>query len=137
MIAKLRHEIPQEDLKPRFKVNLDYFEHRDKIDYYGIRNFLDIHSYIIATGLDVYSVCVKLGLSQEEIDIVELIYAKEFYAQGNMNMGDLFLNFVEKSKNKTAKVIKIMEEIEKNKRFYQNRLDDNVFDLVLTLKPKK
>ena len=33
--------------------------------------------------------------------------------------------------------IKIMEEIEKNKRFYQNRLDDNVFDLVLTLKPKK
>lgn len=73
----------------------------------------------------------------EETDIVKLLYAREYYTQGDDDKGDLFLTSVERSKNKTNKTRKIIEEIRKNKRFYKNRQEDTSTELVLSLVPKK
>lgn len=137
ILSRLKGDITKEDSKPYFKMFQEDFDYSDVNDYYGIDNFVEINSYINESGLDVDTACEQLGLSLEEIDIIKLIYAREFYTQGYYDKGDIFLKAVERSKNKTQKTKKIFEEIRKNKRFYQNRKNDNNTKLVLTLLPKK
>ncbi len=121
MILKLCENLPQRDLKSRFKMSQE--------------NFNEINDYILETGMDVQTACEQMGMSQESIDIVKLIYAREFYIQENFEKGDLFLVSVERSKSKTKAVIKLLEEIRKNKRFYKNRKVENSVTLMLTFRP--
>lgn len=137
LIAKLKKDIPKEDMKPYFKMTQKDFDYSDVNDYYGVDNFVEINSFIIESGLDVETACEKLGLSLEKIDIIKLIYAREFYTQGNYDRGDMFLKSFEKSKNKTNNTKKIFEDVRKNKRFYQNRKSGSNIELVFTLSPKK
>lgn len=122
--------------KPHFKMTEQDFDYNDINNYYGL-DFSEINSYIVESGLDVESACEQLGLTTEETYIVELIYAREFYRQGDFYKGDLFFKYVEMSKNKTKETRKILEEIRKNKLFYQNRQGDNPTELALSLVPKK
>ena len=137
LIAKLKGDILEEDRKPCFKMTQKDFDYSDVGDYYGVNNFPEINSFIIESGLDVETACSQLGLSLEEVDIIKLIYAREFYTQGSYNKGDAFLKSVEKSKNKTENTKKIFEEVRKNKRFYQNRKSGSNTEVVLTLSLKK
>ncbi len=137
LIAKLKGDIPKEDQKPRFIMTQKDFDYSDIEDYYGIDNFVEINDYINESGLDVETACEQLGLTLEEIDIIKLIYAKEFYIQGNYTIGDTFLKSVERSKNKTATTKEIFEEIRRSKKFYQNRKKSSSINLSLTLLPKK
>lgn len=138
LIAKLKGDnIPKEDKKPRFKMTQKDFDYSDVNGYYGIENFSEINSYITESGLDVESACEQMGFTPEKTEIVKLIYAREFYMQGNYDKGDLFLKSVERSENKTKETKRIFEEIRKNKRFYQNRQGDNPTELVLSLVPKR
>lgn len=113
------------------------FDYEDVNDFYGIYNFKEINDYINETGVNVEAACEEFGLTKEQTLLVQLIYAREFYFQGNIVKGDLFLKAVEKSKEKTPLVKKIFEEIAQNKKFYQGRERDYTIDLKLTLVPKK
>ena len=136
LIDKLRGIIPEEDKKTMFKMEIKEFDN-DIEDYYGIESFDEMSSYIQESGLDVESACQNLNMTAEQIDIIRLIYAREFYSQGNYEKGDQFVNSVEKSKNKTKYTLKILEEIRKNKKFYINRTNKNQKQLALTLQPRK
>ena len=136
MIDRLKGNISSEEEKPQFKMTIKDFDYSDVSDCYGIDNFTEINSYIIESGLDVESACKQLGLVPEKIDIVNLIYAKCFYTQGNYHKGDLFLKSVETSQNKTKETKRIFEEIRKNKKFYQNRQEKTPINPVLTLRPR-
>jgi len=136
LIAGLNGLIDKEDKKPCIKMKTYDFTN-DIQNYYGIENFDEITSYILECGLDVESACKNLGMTEEQTDIVRLIYAREFYSQGDYYKGDQFLNSVEKNKNKTKFVLKLFEEIRRNKRFYFNRNSKKSQKLVLTLQPKK
>lgn len=118
-------------------MNLSDFNDMDANDFYGIENFDTINSIVAETKLDVESVCKKLNMTSEQIDLVKLIYAREFYILGEYHRGDIFLNSVDKSKNKTKRVIKLCSEIRKNKSFYKNRKLDFPRQLVLTAIPRK
>jgi hypothetical protein len=137
LISRLRGDISQEDVKPRFRMNQEDFDYGSINNFYGIENFDEINAYIIDSGLDVESACQQINMTSEQIDIIRLIYAREFYAKWNFEKGDLFLNSVEKSKNKTKETKKLFEEIRRNKRFYQNRQVEETRQLVLSLMPKK
>lgn len=137
LLANLKGDIPLENRKPYFRMTQKDFNYSDVDNYYGVSDFEKINAYIAESGLDVESAGEQLGLSLEEIDIIRLIYAREFYAQGNYDKGDLFLRAVEMSKNKTGKTIKRLNEIRKNKIFYQNRKRDSSVKLKLSLAPKK
>lgn len=112
------------------------FDYEDVNDFYGIYNFKEINDYINETGVNVEAACEEFGLTKEQTLLVQLIYAREFYFQGNIVKGDLFLKAVEKSKEKTPLVKKIFEEIAQNKKFYQGRERDYNVDLKLTLLPR-
>ena len=120
LISQLKGEVSKSDDKPLFKMKQSDFN-GDNDNYYGIKNFPEINSYIEESGLDVENACMAMRMYSEQIDIVKLIYAREYYRQGNFERGDLFLKSYEKSKFKTDYTMKIFEEIGKNKRFYQNR----------------
>ena len=87
--------------------------------------------------MDVETACQELGMTDEQIDTIRLIFAREFYTQGNYEKGDQFLKNVEKSKNKTKFTSKLFDEVRRNKRFYINRPSEKPQQLVLTLQPKK
>ena len=41
-----------------------------------------------------------------------------------MEMGDKYLTMVERSSFKNSDIVELLDEVRKNKRFYQNRLDE-------------
>ena len=137
LIADLKGKMSSEDRKPIFRMTQKDFDYSDVNDYYGIDNFDEINAFINESESDVETACEQLGLSFEEIDIIKLIYAREFYFQEKYEKGDKFLKSVEKSKNKTKYTKEIFEEVRKNKRFYHNHKKENNIELVLTLSPKK
>lgn len=137
LIAKLTNSpINQEEIKPEFKMLIQEFNYEDVNDFYGIYNFEELNDYINETGCNVEAACEEFGLTKDQTLLVQLIYAREFYFQGNMVKGDLFLKAVEKSKEKTPLVKKIFKEINQNKKFYQGRERDYNVDLKLTLLPR-
>lgn len=125
------------EMKPVVKMNRSDFSYDDANNEYGIENFDEINSFIIDSGLDVQSACEQLNLTPEQIDIIKLTYAKEYYAQGYFEKGDLFLKSYEKSQNKTKQSLELFREIMKNKKFYQNREVEQSRKLSLSLKPRK
>ncbi len=140
LIARLKREqnkkvIKDEDAKPFF--NMTYKAFSNTIDYYGINNFNEINAFVIDTGFDVEYACKTWQISNENTLIIYLIYAREFYRQGNFERGDLFLDAYVKSEGKTKKAQKIYMEIIKRKKFYQNSKNDDAPELTLSLIPKK
>lgn len=131
LILSLRGEISRNERKTVFNTNSDFFEDKN-ID---IDNFDEINNYICESGLDVNSACLQLGLSKDQIDIINLVYAKKFFELGNEEKGKLFLNHVERSKNKSDDVNKMIFEIRKKMKFYKNRKSEDTKQLKLTLKP--
>lgn len=136
LLIKLNNLVPKEDFKPSFKMDLNDFDN-DIQNHYGIENFDEITSYILENGLDVKTACQDLGMTDEQIDAIRLIYAKQFYSQGYYKKGDQFVKTVEKNKNKTKTTLKLIKEIKKNKKFYINRPNENSQQLTLTLQPQK
>lgn len=136
LIDRLKNPLKPDEIKPYFKMTLDDFEN-DVEENYGIGNLDEITSYILENELDVETACSKLNIPTDQIDIIRLIYAREYYSQGDYEKGDQFLKTVERSKNKTKFTAKLYEEIRRNKRFYINRSNEESKKLSLKLKPKK
>ena len=104
-------------------------------DICGISNFPDINLFICESGLDVESACKQLNLSSDVIQIIKLIYAREYYKISNMKKGDLFIKSVEMSPFKNTKVKKLLEDVKKNKNLYRYKKDKDSFQLSLKLYP--
>ena len=127
---------PDPEKKPKFTMSETEFIN-DGDDYYGIENFDEINNYIIESGLDVDSACIKLKMNEEQRTRIKLLYAKLYYSQGEYDLGDLFLHTVEKNNNKSNFIKKQIEEVKRTKKFYINREDKSIKKLSLNLKPKK
>ena len=98
-------------------------------------NINDVTEFVLKSGLDVYSSLKNLNLEEEQIEIARLMYAREFYRQGNFEKGDQFVKAVEKCQNKTKFLRRLLEETKLNKKLYKNRPKEIKSNLSLTLKP--
>lgn len=132
LLLSLKGEIEKGDRKKRVKVKESDFDDSIIID-----NFDEVNNYICESGLDVETACLNLNMSQNEINLINLIYARMYFILGNNEKGELFLKYVERNKDKSKEVKKLLFEIRKNKKFYKNRNKDNIKHLSYTLKPKK
>ena len=103
-------------------------------DNYGIDDFEDINNVIMDTKLGLDEYLETLSFSDDEKNIIKLIYARKYYLYSLYDMGDKFIRSVESSKNKSSKVIKILNEIKINKRKYSNRPKDTNMKLSLNIK---
>ena len=136
LILRLKGEIDKKDIKPFVRMQQKDFRN-DNVKFYGIKNFEELNTYICESGLDVESACRSLNMSEEDIDVVKLIYAREYYTLGNKEKGELFLKSYEKSKAKTNKTKSIYKYLQQNKKFYKNRFDGEPRQISLKLVPKK
>lgn len=125
-----------EDAKPRFIMKESDFKN-DLDNHYGITNFDEINTLITDGYLDVDSACENLNIEEEQKTRLKLLYAKLYYSYGEYEIGDSFINDVEKTNDKSNFVKKELETIKKNKRFYINREKTIESKLSLSLKPKK
>lgn len=134
LIAKLKGEILEEENKPFFKMSLDDFE--DNIENQAM-NFDEIINYIEENNTDLRNACIHLNMSEEQIDLTTLIFAKKYYLQGAKEKAEEFLKVFEKSENKTLTTINFYNDIIKNRKIYMNR--DYDFEeprLSLIIKPQ-
>mgnify|MGYP003571428634 CR=1 FL=1 len=83
----------------------------------------EIVGYITSCDSDIESAGMEFNLSKEERDYIKLVFAIEFYKQGDIEKGNYYLNAVENSPNKSKKIVKFCEEVRNNKNFYQYRDD--------------
>ena len=87
---------------------------------YGITNFSEIYS-LVFSGMSISDACIQFNLTEEQINIVKLIFARIYYANEDYITGDIIINNVERSNRKTPFIIKLINELRTNKRFYKNR----------------
>lgn len=103
--------------------------------YYGINNISDIIE-LVSNGINLNEACERLNLTEEQKNIVTLIFAREWYTLGNYQVGDSYLKMVEKTPNKSKFTNSLLTEIRKNKNFYKNRIDDNYQSILVKTKTK-
>ena len=122
LIAKLRGDKFEADtIKPKFKMKESDFNSNDINNFFGIDNIEEVCACINENGLDIDAVAKDLGYSPEDINLIKLIYAREYYIQAEFEKGDALLKQVERSKEKNDVIKKAYAEIKKNRRFYPNR----------------
>jgi len=136
LINKINGLMDKSNYKPNFEMLLEDFENPIN-DYFGIDNFDVINNYIIESGLDVDTISSYFELNDEQIDLIKLIYAREYYITGNYTFGDEFLNSVEKKKKKTNFVNQKLLEVKRNRKFYINREEESIINLPLKLSLRK
>lgn len=122
-------DIPIEDRKVIFKMTEDEFEY-DTNQSYGLENIEEL-SKLISSGISLEEACIKLDFSDQQKAIAYLITAKECYIQENFLLGDSYFKKAEKMKNKSKSIIKLLEEIKVNKKFYKNRKKEDYKPLIL------
>lgn len=135
LISSLTGSVDKEDKKTY--IRMDDKDFVDSNDNFGLGDITYVTEYIYNSGLDVETACKQLQLNKEEIIILMLVYARDFYKQGEFEKGNQFLKYVEKVKNKSSHINKIFSEVRTNKKFYRNRVSESDTSLALTLHPKK
>lgn len=86
-----------------------------------IQDAEDLAYYIQSEGMTLEVATKRLGLMPEQVLLIKLIYARDYYIEEMYLIGDKLLKEVEKNKNKTSKVVALLKEIRKNRNFYKNR----------------
>ena len=109
-------------IKQRSNINLIHTFNPDDI-YYGITNFLDIHNYIISKGKSVEYSLYTLGFNENQVNIIKLIYARIFYANGQITKGDEFVFSVEESTYQSRVVKDILLDLKLRKRQLNDKYD--------------
>ena len=112
--------IDEEDTKFYVKFN-EYDFYEDK--YYGISCMPNIIDNI-DNGMSIEESFMKYNLNEEQSLVALLVLAIKNYTMGEFELGDILYKRVEQHNNKTRKVIKIMNEIQHNKKFYMYREDN-------------
>lgn len=107
------------DSQPTYET-LEYNFTFNDTSYYKLVNFDLINDYINKTNLNVQTVCEEFNLTEEETDIVILIYARELLIQNNEAKANIFLRAFEKSKYKTARTLAIYNMLQKGRSVLSN-----------------
>lgn len=102
-------------------VDMSVEDFSSSFDDFQINNVNEIIDLIITNKNTIKDICSKYNLSDEEINIIKLLIAKNYYTDSYYDIGDRYLKEVEKSKNKSKRVNKLLNEVRKNKLFYKNR----------------
>ena len=125
--AKDKEDLHYEDRKINFSSEE---ETGNPIDF-GV-----INDYIIASQLDVTTAGYELGLSEDDINIVKLIYAREYYKAHAEQIADLFIKSVIKSKNRSSEVNSLLDKINKAKSLYKKHPATNDYNIPFNIKPE-
>ena len=130
LLLELDNTIPESQKKPRVKMYEEDFKDKKTFDL-ELDYLNDLIALVREDELDLEEAMNKLGLDEDNKNIVRLIYAKDCYYVKDYKNGDIELNKVIKSKNKSNIVKKLLDEVTVNKKYYKNRYKNEENQLVL------
>lgn len=87
--------------------------------YYGIRDMNQIID-LFSKGLSLDIILEGLKYNEEQKKIVRLIFAREYYTVGNTFLGDFYCQKVETSGNNSELVMRLLEEIKRDKAYFSH-----------------
>ena len=119
-ICKLKYEESVQQKQPSINIDEGVFK-KDLNDNYGIDIYNDIVALIEEKDLTLSEACSMFKLNDEKINMVKLMYARNYYSKCLFDSGDKLLKEVEKSSEKTPMIKSLMREIKTNKKYYQYR----------------
>ena len=88
---------------------------------YGLEKVDLIVAYALENGIDLVTASREFGMTDEKIDLLKLVYARELYKDGLIKQGNVYLNSVEESPKKTELVNEVLSEVRRRRQFYQHR----------------
>lgn len=80
---------------------------------------------LVVDGISIDQAGIKYGLMSDWILLIKLIYARDYYIEGNYEAGDKLVYEVEISNNKTNQVLSFLNKVKLNKYNYKNMVDVN------------
>ena len=119
LIFDLQNNIMSSDKKTRFKMLEDEF-YDDMNNYFNITQINDI-ILSVNNGTTIEEACKLMGLTEEQINLVYLIYARECYFYSDYYNGDKYIKYVQKKENRTDYVNSVLNMLIVNKYYYKNR----------------
>lgn len=122
VIFSLKYDMPEEERKNTSDIHMEEFEFYDDMnDHYGIDAYEDVVALIDEEHKSIEEACLEFNLTAEDINIMKLIYVRNYYSERFYDKGDELYKEVERSTNKTSFVNSLMNEIRTNKKLYQHR----------------
>ena len=133
LIQSLECPTDKESRKPRVVVKESEFTDKNEngLDEQLLNDLIALYS---EGEISLVDACKKLNMSEADINYVKLLYAKDCYYLGNDKDGDMYFKQVERSKEKDKRVKELYKEIQVNKKYYRNRLDEDKSQLVFIKK---
>lgn len=122
LIEKLTNRKTEIDEDNKVYVKFNEYDF-DEDKYHGITCIPNIIENI-NNGMSIEESIMIYNLNEEQTLVALLVLAIENYKHNEFELGDALYKKVEKHNNKTKKVIKLMEEIQRNKKFYMYREDN-------------
>ena len=119
LIFDLQNNIVSNDKKTKFKMLEDEF-YDDMNNYFNITQINDI-ILSVNNGTTIEEACKLMGLTEEQINLVYLIYARECYFYSDYYNGDKYIKYVQKKENRTDYVNSVLNMLIVNKYYYKNR----------------
>lgn len=126
--------VKDDDKKPFVKMSVDDFTNQD--EYYGINGFEEILNYMLTNKVSLQEACISLGYTDDEINIIRIIFAKKYYKQGDTSKGDEFLKAAIQSEKKSVFVLGLIKEVQANKKLYTCQKETSGQILSLNFKVK-
>jgi hypothetical protein len=88
---------------------------------YGVIGYEEVVQYAIECNITLEEAGNIYGLTDEQKDFVKLMQARDLYKNGLIKEGNIHLNKVEETPNKSKEVNMALDDIRKRKTFYQYR----------------
>lgn len=123
MIGELTGLIPDQDRKPRVKMKTEEFADTLLVDYPNVP-IRELIILVSEEGKTLNQACLDLELTAEQKSMSQLMYARICYEQSQEELGDRLLKLVEKTPHKTKRITSLMNQIIKERKFYQHRVVD-------------
>lgn len=98
---------------------------------YGLEKIEEMAT-LVSSGRRIEEVASKFFLTEEQITILMLLFARNCYINANDSLGDKYLKMAEKRKQKTAQAKQLLNEIRKNKKLYRYQKNEEVKTFLLT-----
>lgn len=112
------------NLEANRQIDPDNLKHRsDSIKTFKLQDLEKIAYSIDENIITLKEAIDKFNLTEEQILLIKLIRARNFYIDKIPQAGDQLVKDVERNKNKTLQVIYFLDEIKRNKKMYLNRFD--------------
>ena len=94
-----------------------------KLAEYDFSKEEELAYYITSENMTLINAKEKLNLTDEQILLIKLIYARDYYSEEDYSQGDNLVKEVANNKNNSLVVVSLLTEVRRNRNSYKNLID--------------